>query len=261
MRQDPIFSGGIVKLALFLLVAGVLGVGAYALFGDGIDVNLPDLPEVADTGVTTLQDTKLENTTLGEETPTPEQPGDPFTSAGFGQALSRVRGAVGPSAELTRLFINGTQTQFIVRRGDGVESYSVRSDSGELVQEDATITISGSATIKDFSFPLDGVKPGAIDPMLASARKQSGAQDFEPSVLSLERSIPFGSRALEWTINATGGGRNLLYRAKPDGSDVHNEGGEGTPVPPAAQDAQKLNDCIQAAGSDTDAIFACLDQF
>lgn len=260
MREDPILSGGIVKLVLFLLVAAALGVGAFALAGDSIDIDLPDLPEI-DTGeVTNLQNTNLEDTTIGNDEPAASEPSDPFTSAGFGAALSKVREAAGPSAQLTRLFINGTQTQFIVRRGDGVESYSVRADSGEVVREDATISISGSATINDFAFPLKGVKASAIDPMLAAARKQSGAKDFEPSVLTLERGIPFGSRALEWTINAQGGGRYLLYRAKPDGSDVRNEGGAGTAIPPAAQDAQKLNDCIQAAQSDPDAIFRCLDQ-
>lgn len=260
MREDPIFSGGVVKIALVLLVAAVLGVGAYALFGIGINVNLPDLPEADPGGVTNLQNTELSDTTIGSGEPAPRQPADPFTSASFGEALARVSEAAGASAQLTRLFINGTQTQFIVRRGNGVESYSVRADNGDLLKQEATISITGSATIKDFSFPLSGVKASAIDPMLASARKLSGAEDFEPSVLTLERRIPFGSRALEWTINAQGGGRYLLYRAKPDGGDVRNEGGEGTAIPPAAQDAQKLSDCIQAAGSDTDAIFACLDQ-
>jgi hypothetical protein len=105
------------------------------------------------------------------------------------------------------------------------------------------------------------VKASSIDRMVASARKQSGASDFEPTVLSLERAIPFGSRELRWTINAEGGGRYLLYRAAPDGGDVRNEGGEGTQIPQAAQDAKKLNDCIAAAGSNTDEILRCLDEF
>ena len=97
--------------------------------------------------------------------------------------------------------------------------------------------------------------------MLAEARKLSGAQDFEPTVLSLERAIPFGSRELRWTINAEAGGRYVLYRAAPDGSNVRNEGGAGTQIPQAAQDAKKLNDCIAAAGSNTDEILGCLDEF
>jgi hypothetical protein len=153
------------------------------------------------------------------------------------------------------------QTQLIVRRGDGVEAYSVRADSGELDREEATITISGEASIEDFAFSLDAIDPGSIDRMLAAARKQSGDEDFEPTVLSLERGIPFGRRALEWTINAQGGGRNLLYRADADGGSVRNEGGKGSGIPPAAVEAEKLNECIEAAGENPEEIFACLDRF
>ena len=263
MREDPIISGGLFKLLLVLLVAAGLGIAAVAIAGDGVDIDLPDLPEV-DTGqVTNLDNTTLNDTTIGEE---PEQPAgeplDAFTSAGFAAALDAVRAEVGEDAELTRMFINGTQTQFIVRRGaDEVEAYSVRSDTGELVVEDATISISGNATLDDFAFSLDRIKASAIDRMLAAVRKQSGADDFEPTVLTLERAIPFGSRELRWTINAEGDGRYLLYRAEPDGSGVRNEGGEGTEIPRAAQDAKKLNECISAANNDPEKIFSCLDEF
>ena len=261
MREDPIISGGLFKLLLVVLVAAGLGIGAFAIAGNGVDIDLPDLPEV-DTGeVTNLDNTTLEDTTINGDDP--EQAAlDPFTSAGFASALADVRGAAGADAQLTRLFINPTQTQFIVRSGeDGVNAYSVRADGGELVREDATITISGNATLDDFAFPLAGVKAEAIDRMLSSARKQSGAGDFDPTVLTLERAIPFGSRELRWTINAEGGGRYLIYRAAPDGSDVRNEGGEGTEIPQAAQDAKKLNECISAAAGDPDKIFSCFDEF
>ena len=264
MNEDPIISGGVLKVALVVLVAAGLGVGAYAIAGDGIDIDLPDLPDLDTTGDTTtnLQETNLEETTIDGGDPPPEAIADPFTTAGFSQALSQVRDAVGPGTQLTRLFINDVQTQFIARKGaDGIEAYSVRADSGELTREDATITISGNAKIDDFAFALDGIDPASVDRMLSAARKQSGASDFRPTVLSLERAIPFGSRELEWTINAQGGGRNLLYRARADGSEVRNEGGEGTAIPPAAIEAQKLNDCIRDAGSNPDEILACLDQF
>lgn len=263
MNEDPIISGGVLKVALVVLVAAALGVGAYAFAGDGIDIDLPDLPDLDTTGDTTtnLQDTNLQDTTINGG-PSPEAVADPFTTAGFSQGLTQVRDAVGPGAQLTRLFINDVQTQFIVRKGaDGIEAYGVRADSGELTREDATITISGNARIDDFAFALDGIDAASVDRILSAARKQSGASDFRPTVLSLERAIPFGSRELEWTINAQGGGRNLLYRAKADGTEVRNEGGEGTAIPPAAIEAQKLNDCIQDAGGDPDEILACLDQF
>lgn len=267
MREDPILSGGLLKLLLVLLVAGGLGAGAYALAGGGLGIDLPDFPDIETLGeetTTNLEDTALSDTTIGGATETPgdgAEPADPFTTAGFSEAIAKVTDAVGPGQELTRLFVNPTQTQLILRRGEEVEAYSVRADSGELVREDATITISGNAKISDFAFALDEVKPAAIDRMLASANDQSGVADFEPTVLSLERAIPFGSRQLQWTINAQGRGRNLLYRASADGRKVRNEGGEGTEIPPAALEAQKLNECIQSAGQDPEQIFACLERF
>lgn len=79
MREEPVISGAIVKLALVLLVAGGIGAGAYALAGGGIDVDLPDLPEI-DTStepVTNLENTTLENTTIEvKPTPAPSTPDD-----------------------------------------------------------------------------------------------------------------------------------------------------------------------------------------
>lgn len=268
MNEDPILSGGAVKVALAVLVIGALGAGAWAIAGDKVDIDLPDLPEIDTAGESTnLENTDLSDTTIGGDEPaTPEEPvappSDPFTSAGFADAIAGVQGEVGPGAQLTRLSINDVQTQFIVRKGgDGIEAYSVRADTGELTREDATITISGNAKIDDFAFALDAVQAGAVDRMLSAARKQSGAADLRPTVLSLERRIPFGSRELEWTINAQGDGRNLLFRAKADGREVRNEGGEGSAIPPAAIEAQKLNDCIQEAESNPEEIFACLEEF
>lgn len=263
MREDPVISGGLLKLLLVLLVAAGLGVGAFAIVGDGLPFDLPDLPDIEDAGnVTTLQDTDLQDTTInGTEQQLPSaEAGDPFTTATFGSAVSSIRSASGSDAQLTRVTINDVQTQFIVRKGkSGVEAYSVRADSGEVVREEASITISGTATLDDFSFALGSVEPTAIDRMVSAARKQSKG-DFEPSVLTLERGIPFGSRDLRWTINGQSGGRYVLYRAEPNGSGVRNEGGEGVAVPPAAKEAQELGDCVADAGNDTDKILECLER-
>jgi hypothetical protein len=257
MREDPIISGGVLKLALVLLIAAGLGVGAYAVVGDGLDIDLPDLPEIETAGETTvLEEGNYVDTTLGEE----GDPSDgPFTSEALAEALAAVRDELG-EPELTRLTVNETQTQLIIRRGDGIESYSFTS-SGDLIREDASITITGNAEIADFAFPLASVKPAAVDRMVSAARKMSGEADFEPTVLSLERGIPFGDRELRWTISAEGGGRFLTYRAEADGRGVEDVGNGGTEIPPSAQEARKLNECIAEAGEDTDAVFACLSEF
>ena len=82
MREDPIISGGLFKLLLVLLVAAGLGIGAFAIAGGGVDIDLPDLPEVDSGQVTNIETpTNLQDTTIGEE---PGQPSlDPFTTAGF----------------------------------------------------------------------------------------------------------------------------------------------------------------------------------
>ena len=69
MRQDPIISGAWIKAALVILVAGALGFGAYVL-ASGVDVNLPDLPDVGTNNAqTTLSNTTLEDTTIGRPEP------------------------------------------------------------------------------------------------------------------------------------------------------------------------------------------------
>ena len=263
MREDPIISGGWIKAALVLLVAAGLGFGAYLLAsGDGIDLPDIDLNTTSDE-TTNLSDTTLEDTTIGDSEPEPPVTEDPFTTAGFAAALAKVRDAAGPGAQATQVSINDTQTQFFVRHGDAddEDAYSIRVDSGELERRDATITITGNVTIEDFVFGLDAIEPAAIDRMLSAARKLSGAADFQPTVLNLERQIPAGSRKLAWTINAQGGGRNLTYRAAANGTNVEDVGAGGTEIPPQVQQAQELNRCIEAAGGDIDKVTACFDQF
>ena len=259
MKEDPIISGGVVKALLVLLIAGGLGVGAYAAVGDGIDIDLPDLPDLdtlGEEGATTLGDTTLENTTID-----PGPAADTFTSAFFADALAKVREEAGPGQQLSRLFINEIQAQFIVIRGDDVESYSVRADSDELSRAEATVTISGNAELEDFGFALDAVEAGAVDRMLAAAARKSGSDEFEPTVISLERGLPFGRRAVEWTINARSGGRNVLFRANASGGDVRNVGGSGTPAAPTGiEGAQKLSECVQRADNDPQRILDCLEQ-
>ncbi|CAN5453963.1 hypothetical protein BH20ACT15_BH20ACT15_14270 [soil metagenome] len=258
MNQDPLISGGVVKAALVILFAGAIGVGAYAFADSGFDLPNIDFEDLGQQTTTNLQDTDLSDTTIngGPDAPAVE---DTFTTASFAAALEAARSEAGSGRPATRVVVNEVQTQFILGAGDEAEAISVRADSGEVVREEATITITGNAKIDDFGFALGSIKPAAIDRMLARARKLSGASDFEPTVLSLERGIPFGERAVRWTINAQGGGRNLLFRANLAGRAVRNDGGAGVPIPPAALDAQKLGDCVAAAGQDTDEILACLE--
>jgi hypothetical protein len=270
VKPDPVFSGDAFKAGALLVVALVIGVGVWAVASDNLSVSLPEinLPDNSSSPATNLQNTDLSNTTIDPSTQPVTKPsapanpvGDPFSSAGLSRSIAAVKSQIGAGRELTSLAINEVQTQFIVRRGKDIEAWSVRADDGSITRQDASISISGNATIGDFAFKLDSVKPGGVDRMLAATRKASGAPAIRPTVLRLERDLSGGFKPPEWTINVEGKGRYLTYRANANGGAVTNIGGEGVQIPQAAIDARKLNDCIQAANSDTDAIQKCFRGF
>jgi len=97
VREDPVISSGLLKLLGVLLVAGAFGFGAYALVGDGVDIDLPELPDLDTTAVTTLANTTLSETTINggprlpPSIPTP-RPGSPRCCPG-----SATRSAPRPS--------------------------------------------------------------------------------------------------------------------------------------------------------------------
>src|SRR5687767_3190825 len=100
MREDPVFSRGLIKAALVLLVAGGLGLGAYAIAGDGLDIDLPDvdIPETTDDGgneVVDLTETELSDTTIDGPAIA-----DTFTTAAVGDAVAQISEAAGADAEL-----------------------------------------------------------------------------------------------------------------------------------------------------------------
>lgn len=259
LKEEPIISGAIVKAAIVLLAAGIIGAGSYALAGgNGIDVNLPDLPEVDTAG--DGSEVALENTTVtegelgGEETTQEPEGVEPFSTDGFATALTALRNEVGSGVELTRVTVNEFQTEFHVRRGERADGYAFSFESGEL--EPVDVQVVGTGSLAGSAFPLRSVRAGAVDRMVTAARRKSGAGDFVVSTLVLDKLLG----DLHWTINAEGGGRFLTYRAGPDGRGLEDVGG-GVQIPEAAQQARRLNDCIQRAGDDTDAVFQCFEEF
>ncbi|MSO40754.1 MAG: hypothetical protein EXQ70_02445 [Solirubrobacterales bacterium] len=228
MQEDPVISRGMLKALGAILVIAVVA-GGVVLFASA-DIDLGDLKIPTDQTTTTLQDTSLSDTTIGDTSPIADS--NPFSSHGFAAALSAVRAEAGHGAQLTKLFINDVQTQVVVRRGDGVEAYSVPSEGGQLQRQDATVSISGNATLADFAFSFDEVKPAAVDRMLPGANKLIDGT-LQPTVLALERQLSSGSRELEWVINGTAGGDNLVFRARPDGFGVRQIGVGAPNAPPA----------------------------
>jgi hypothetical protein len=270
VKPDPVFSGDAFKAAALLVVALVIGVGVWAVASDTLSVSLPDvnLPDNGNGQTTNLQNTDLSNTTIDPSAKPVTKPsapanpvGDTFSSAGLSRSIAAVKSQVGGGRDLTSLTINETQTQFIVRRGRDIEAWSVRADDGSITRQNASISISGNATIADFAFKLDSVRPAAVDRMLAATRKASGTPDLKPTVLRLERDLSGGLKPPEWAINAEGKGRYLTYRANVNGGAITNIGGAGVQIPQAAIAARKLNDCILAANHDSGAIQKCFRDF
>ena len=262
MREDPIISGGLFKALLVVLVAAGLGIGAFAIAGNGVDIDLPDLPEVDSGQVTNLDNTTLQDTTINGGDPA-EASLDPFTSAGFATALDAVGGAAGADAQLTRLFVNPIQTQFIVRRGaDGIEAYSVRADSGELVREDATISHLRQRDARRLRVPARPVS-SRLPSTACWPRRASTAAPRTSSPRCSASSGPSPSDRASCAGRSTPrpAGATCSIARRPTAATCATRVAREPQIPQAAQDAKKLNDCIAAAGSDTDEIFGCLDEF
>lgn len=255
MREDPIISGWLIKALLGLMVVAGIGYGGYRIV-DGLDIDLDSVGEE----VASLDNTELEGTTInGGDSGDAEDLGDPRTAPGLAAAIARIREEAG-AARLTRMTVNEFGTQFYVLRGGEAKAYSVprRGDVSELP---ATISITGNADVTDFAYGLGAIKPAAIARMVREAARLARAKSLDVQTLALERALPFGRRALEWTLNARKGSRALTFRASADGRRVENVGGDGIELPQAALDAEKLNRCISDAGSDTDRVLECLEKF
>jgi hypothetical protein len=272
VKQDPIFSGEAVKAILLLIVALAIGGGAVAVATGDLNLELPDIdiPEPSTDPTVTLSDTSLSDITIDEPEdlvePVPETPAEPvpppanqFDGSALKQAIVQITAELGPQTRASSLTINESQTQFVVLTGKGqVKAYALLS-SGDLVTQDANVTITGNATLDDFSFKLTSVKPDVLDPMIRRAGIKAKTRTFRPTTLRLERDLSAGLKPPEWTINAEGDGRYLTFKADLDGRKVRNIGGAGVQVPQAVIDARELSECIKAAAQDFEQVKACFD--
>ncbi|MBM3667196.1 MAG: hypothetical protein FJW90_06885 [Actinobacteria bacterium] len=193
---------------------------------------------------------------------------DLFTSAGFGEAVDAVSGEAGADAPILRVQVTEGGAEFQLRDGEAATGFIYTG--GEL--KPVEVEIIGGGTLEGLDFPLTEVDPAAIDKITSGVVEASGIDDIEVTVMTLEKQALDGQ--LRWVINAEGGGRTgLVFNADPDGSNVTSptgdiagadaggsgggESGGPADVDSAVQDAQEIADCIQAAGTDVEAIQAC----
>lgn len=205
---------------------------------------------------------------------------DGFTSSGFGEAVDAVAGEAGEDAPVLQIQINTGGTEFQIR--DGEQATGFIYSGGDLNPVDVEVV--GTGTLEGQDFPLSQVDPAAIDKIVSGVKEQSGIEDIEITVMTLEKQVLDGE--LKWVVNADGNGRTgLVYNADLDGSNVTSPtgslpgtdsglpdttgtdttggtGGSGSGSSDAGgstgvQDAQAIANCIQQAGSDVAKIQAC----
>lgn len=189
--------------------------------------------------------------------------GEVFITESFTTALDEVLGDAGTDAELLQVQLNTAGTDFQIR--DDEQATGLHFDPGSSDSEDVEVQLVGPGSVEATAFPISEVKPEAIDTMVEEAKTLSGYDDFEVTVLTLQRGPVNGE--LEWTINGEGGGRTgLVYRAEPDGSNVTDvtaaaQGAAGQAQGQAQQSiesAQETAQCIQEAAGDLEKIQACV---
>lgn len=262
--EEGIVSRGVKRLIFVVLGGLAIGFGVFALVSglqsaDDKDTAAPVKPAQTPAGATTSPSPPPDKPAEPVSSDIPE---DPFSSESLRLATDLVRREVGGDAELTKLTINPVLTEFHVRQGNGARGFQLRAGEDKL--QAVLVRVVGTGSLDEFSFPLSKVDPDSVDRMVAEAKRISGAGDFEPNVLALEKALV--NKRLRWLITAEGGGRiGLTYIARPDGRRVNdaNTGPRAAPpsVPPDVEEqferGRKRLRCVQQAGGDIEKLQRC----
>ena len=250
MNEDPVFSGGMVKALLVILVAGAPR-GRRLRARRAASTFPTSTSTSSDQTTTNLTDTELSDTTIGDEPAEPD-PADadrrPVHDAPPSPRRSAVREAeAGSGRQLTRLFINPVQTQFIVVDGDGIEAFSVRADDpSEVVQEEATITISGatprSRTSRSRSTPSTRRdRPDARE--RAEAERRGGLRADRPLAGAADPVRRPRARVDDQRRGRAGG--TCSTGPSPTGQRSATAAGGGTPIPPPEAPGSQVPDSLE----------------
>jgi hypothetical protein len=132
------------------------------------------------------------------------------------RALGQVRAQVGPDAKVVSVVVNTTSAEFAyLARGRvaGLQETSVRP---VLEPRQETFDDPGSPRLAAFSLRLlDPTVPARFVPAI---RRLHGLGDFSMSSATLARDVL--THKPDWTISGTGGGRDLVLQARPDGGGL-----------------------------------------
>jgi hypothetical protein len=269
-REEGVFGPGARKFIGWLVtIAVVVGVIVLALnidFGDlGDELDSIDEPTTEEPkgeggrgeGSDAAAEKRAEEAAPAE----PDVEPQPLNAAGIAAAIDALRDEVGGNPHMVRLRSSPESIELVIRDGEQPVGYSWVD--GELTELPAVV-VAGSGPLAKRDFLASTVDPKSLGRLLLGAKRESKGRKLEVVNATLEAEVLDPDR-LRWLLNAEApNGSAIAFRAKRDGSGVEQLGSTGPPgagLPPQAReqlrDAQRIADCIQEAGDDTDAILDC----
>jgi hypothetical protein len=256
-REEGIFGPGARKFIAWLLaIAAVAGIVVLAL-----NVDLGNVVDELETiGETTTKEDRPEKTEP-EPAEQPDVEPEPLNAAGVAAALDALRDEVGGNPDMVRLRSSPESIELVINRDGRPQGYAWAD--GELTALPAVV-VAGTGPLEKRDFLASTVDPKSIGRLVMGAERQSGGRKLEVVNATLEAAVLNPDR-LRWLLNGEApNGSSIAFQAKPDGTGVEQLGSTGPPgagLPPQAReqfrDVERLNDCIEEAGGDTDAILDC----
>jgi hypothetical protein len=141
---------------------------------------------------------------------------DYLSGAAFGAVVHDIKAELGPDAELLDLTVTrdgGGNVKY--RTGDRAAGFAW--GPGHEGLEPVEVTLIGTGELEDNVFPIAKLSPDATATLTAAVKREAGA-DFAPQTMTLGMAPVTGD--VRWTVTGEGGGRQLVFTAKPDGTRV-----------------------------------------
>jgi hypothetical protein len=132
------------------------------------------------------------------------------------RAVDQVAARIGPHGLVLQVSVNPTSADFEYVIGERAAGYLETSESPVLEPEQETLEDQGSPRPHAFSLAL--VRPRAPSELVAAIRRRPGLSDFSLSDALLSRD-PLSNKPA-WVISGSGGGHDLTFRARPNGSGL-----------------------------------------
>ena len=208
-------SGGIAGVFVALIVAGIFLFVVRPAINDTTDRAF----EAADRALDqTARRTDEVRSTIDRATATGA--GDYLSAESFGAVVSDIKAELGSDAELLGLTVSklgGGNVKY--RTGDRAAGFTW--GPGRAGLEPVKVTLVGTGRIEDNVFPIAKLRPDATGRLVAAVADRAGA-GFDVQSMTLGMSPVTG--AVRWTVTGEGGGRSLVFTAKPDGSGLERVG-------------------------------------